>query len=88
MNMLRIGLAQCEQVDGLDRNAQIIFRFLTRAGGVVTRAEDGPNEAPRVRLFERLTDAQGNVPAEKNAVAGGETIVLDWQLLASPPATP
>jgi len=32
MNMLRIGLAQCEQVDGLDRNAETIFRFLTRAG--------------------------------------------------------
>ena len=30
MNMLRIGLAQCEQVDGLDRNAETIFRFLTR----------------------------------------------------------
>ena len=32
MNMLRIGLAQCRQVDGLDRNAETIFRFLTRAG--------------------------------------------------------
>ena len=32
MNMLRIGLAQCEQVGERDRNAETIFRFLTRAG--------------------------------------------------------